>query len=973
MKTAQQNFIITGLLVVILPVFLAAQEPYTRLFLKNTQFGEAQINCTFQDQQGYLWIGTDNGLYKHDGTEIIASQEIEDLYRSGVSAIGEDQNGNMWFGLENGMILMQSPDGNPEPFPADSFPDKRITTIQAGRDNLVWFGTYGDGLYYTDGNGLLRIDNEHALTDNYIYSIERDEHGNLWLGTDNGINIIRTEKNKIHVDQLSVSDGLPDFIVQCIDRDREGNMWIGMHENGICKYNPVSGQFMVPDILKDWTYGPVNDVLVMDDRLWIATDGHGIVSFRFANQKKEIFTEGENTSLLRIKSMHQDQEGNVWLVSHPEIGISLGNKMEFYKKIGNTEISNVHALVNSLDGMIWFGNDQGLFRYNPMAQNGQQQLTAYALGLNLERQKIMSLYADDAGFIWVGTFGQGVIRLDPETGHRTRYSEEDGLVNANILAIEGNERDIWFATLGGAARISTGKGFDNLSFDPRFENFGQKEGLSNNFIYDIHIDQNNVVWFATDGSGVIYYDQGDFSTITADSGFNNKVVYSVVSDLEGDIWMNIAHEGLYRWDGNEIVKFFNDPEHNALSFNGILANNNHELVIAYDNGIDVLNTLTGNIMHFEQNAGLGNIKPDLNTLAKDAEGSIWIGTAPFIVKYKPADTAFWKHPQTRINKVELFLEKIDTASQHIFNYDENHFSFDYSGLWFQYPDKVYYRVKLQGHDLDWMQTKNNRVIYSNLSPGQYTFKVVSGLYEDFGNVNEATYSFTIKKPFWATVWFLILMVLILGGVILAYIKVRERNIRRKQAIIRDRIMFQYENLKSQINPHFLFNSFSTLIALIETEPESAIEYVTELSALFRNVLEYKDKEVITLEEELDIAQNYIQLQKKRYGDNLIIESDIPGNLKNSKIPPLTLQLLIENALKHNVVSRDRPLTISIECKLPEGYIFVKNNLQLKKEVLSSTGIGIETIVNRYRILTQKNIIIDKTEQSFIIGIPIIKA
>ena len=184
-------------------------------------------------------------------------------------------------------------------------------------------------------------------------------------------------------------------------------------------------------------------------------------------------------------------------------------------------------------------------------------------------------------------------------------------------------------------------------------------------------------------------------------------------------------------------------------------------------------------------------------------------------------------------------------------------------------------------------------------------------------------------------------------------------------------MFQYENLKSQINPHFLFNSFSTLIALIETEPEKAVDYVSELSVLFRNVLEFKDKEMITLQEELKIAENYLQLQKKRFAENLLIVWQIPEELKISKIPPLTIQLLIENALKHNTVSRDKPLTIYIVSDIEKGYIFVKNNLQLKKEVLSSTGIGIETIVNRYRILTQKEIIIDKSTDSFTVGIPII--
>ena len=971
MKNPQIKILITLLFVALSVYFVNGQQPYIRMFLKNTIFDNAQINCALQDNQGYLWFGTDAGIYKHDGLEVIESFLINESLGSGVSCMIQDSRENIWIGLKNGLVLQKKVGASPLKFESDSFPQKEVTCILEGMNNRIWFGTYGDGLFYTDGAGLMRINDKQELTDNYIYDLESDDAGNIWLGTDNGINIIQPENDRIELNQLSVKDGLPDFIVQCLEKDNKGNMWIGLYENGVCKVDLKSRKIEVPQPLRNWRYGPVNDLLAIDNRICIATDGKGILSYDLNFNQNLKFIKSDNADLSRVKKLFSDKESNVWLVSQHEVSLSLGTKLEITSEIDGKEIRKVHALTTAKDGKVWFGNDEGVFCFDPKAKIEHQQLKYYSIGLDLKHQKIMSLFADHSGMIWAGTFGQGVIRLDPKTGNHIQFDEKDGLANSNILAIEGDEKAIWFATLGGASRFTINSGFGNLAFKPHFDNYGKSEGLSNNFIYDINLDENNTVWFATDGSGVIYFKNGIFKPISNDGDFSKKVVYSVESDNDGNVWMNVANEGLYLYRDEKITKYKTDSDHASTSFNGILANNNHELVMVYDQGIDVLNVHSGNILHFEKNAGLESIKPDLNTLAKDADGKVWIGTNSFIIAYNATDSTIWKNPQTHINSVKLYLENIDTTVKHKFSYDENHFSFHYSGLWYQYPEKVLFRVKLEGHDIDWIETRNNNIIYSNLSPGTYTFRVTSGLQRDFGDGDEASFRFKIKKPFWASLWFILSVISLLAIIIISYIKIRERNIQQKQAVIRDRIMFQYENLKSQINPHFLFNSFSTLIALIETEPEKAVDYVSELSVLFRNVLEFKDKEMITLQEELKIAENYLQLQKKRFAENLLIVWQIPEELKISKIPPLTIQLLIENALKHNTVSRDKPLTISIVSDIEKGYIFVKNNLQLKKEVLSSTGIGIETNVNRYRILTQKEIIIDKSTDSFTVGIPII--
>ncbi|MCB9040652.1 MAG: histidine kinase [Lewinellaceae bacterium] len=156
-------------------------------------------------------------------------------------------------------------------------------------------------------------------------------------------------------------------------------------------------------------------------------------------------------------------------------------------------------------------------------------------------------------------------------------------------------------------------------------------------------------------------------------------------------------------------------------------------------------------------------------------------------------------------------------------------------------------------------------------------------------------------------------------------------------------------MKSQINPHFLFNSFNTLITIIEENPEIAVEFVEKLSDFYRSILQYREMEVISLREEVVLVQNYAFLLKKRFGDSLSLT--VHHNEEQAYIAPLTLQILVENAVKHNIISKSRPLNIEI-CAGGE-YITVRNNLQKKIAMELSTGFGLQSIVNRYALLVDR--------------------
>jgi LytS/YehU family sensor histidine kinase len=274
---------------------------------------------------------------------------------------------------------------------------------------------------------------------------------------------------------------------------------------------------------------------------------------------------------------------------------------------------------------------------------------------------------------------------------------------------------------------------------------------------------------------------------------------------------------------------------------------------------------------------------------------------------------------------------------------------------------------LEGYDLGWKDTYDRQATYSSLPPGKYSFRVRSSLDQSFRNASEVSYGFSIRGPFWASAWFISLIILMVSVIAYFVIRNREKRFRRIEQQKKEKVEFEFQVLKNQVNPHFLFNSFSTLMSLIEEQPEQAMQYTEKLSDFFRIILQYKDQELISLNEELSLIESYFFLVKKRFGDNINLEISLEENLKKTFIPPMTLQILLENCVKHNIISKDKPLFIRIY--EDKGRIVVENNLQPKMMNEISTGIGLENIRKRYRLINKVEPVIEKTEGLFRVRLP----
>ena len=191
----------------------------------------------------------------------------------------------------------------------------------------------------------------------------------------------------------------------------------------------------------------------------------------------------------------------------------------------------------------------------------------------------------------------------------------------------------------------------------------------------------------------------------------------------------------------------------------------------------------------------------------------------------------------------------------------------------------------------------------------------------------------------------------------------------QEQLKKEQIASQLQSLKNQVNPHFLFNSMNTLAQLIPEDSERAVKFVEKLSKVYRYILEIKDKELVSLSEEMRFLYAYLFLLKERFEDNLQVDIQVPDEYLNKKILPLSLQLLIENAIKHNITSSEQPLIIYIT--INEDKLIIKNKLQRKKQVSHSTKTGLENVQKRYSFFTKVSVQIKETTEYFSVALPLI--
>lgn len=229
-----------------------------------------------------------------------------------------------------------------------------------------------------------------------------------------------------------------------------------------------------------------------------------------------------------------------------------------------------------------------------------------------------------------------------------------------------------------------------------------------------------------------------------------------------------------------------------------------------------------------------------------------------------------------------------------------------------------------------------------------------------------------REDFWNNYQFGLFITLFISSIYetVATLRKWKEVVVEKEKLSRKQIESQYESLKQQVNPHFLFNSLNVLSSLMHTDLELADKFIKEFSNLFRAILDARDKTVVTLSHEITILESYIFLQKMRYGNNLLIESNIENNYLQRYLPPMSVQMQLENCIKHNEISEEKPLHVKITTH--HDIIVIENNYQPRNEKLLSTGVGIQNLIEKYKLISDKSPEFFQQNGSFIAKIPLIE-
>jgi hypothetical protein len=399
-----------------------------------------------------------------------------------------------------------------------------------------------------------------------------------------------------------------------------------------------------------------------------------------------------------------------------------------------------------------------------------------------------------------------------------------------------------------------------------------------------------------------------------------------------------------------------------------VADSKGNLLLSHPDGLEIFNIRKESFTFYGAESGFENIRPQINAYCKTPKDAILIGATEKIIQYYPADARYSQSPQLVMNDVLVYFKSIGITDQVKLAYNENHITFDYAGLWYINPEAINYQYRLKGYNKGWIKTRDHTITFPDLQPGTYTLRVRTSINDDYRYSPELTFSFTILKPFWKTIWFIAAVLLASGLLVYYFVRLRIKVIRFEQGKEKQKLSVQLALLKNQLNPHFLFNSFNTLINIIDKDKLMAIEYTEKLSDFYREILMLQDKEMVTVAEEINLLQNYIYLQQKRFGNNLRLQLNITDTHLRAGIPPLTLQLLIENALKHNSITEDKPLAITIESA--QSFLVVSNNINLQETTAKSAGIGLKNIQQRIYLLTGREVKIIQTESEFNVIIPL---
>jgi ligand-binding sensor domain-containing protein/uncharacterized membrane-anchored protein YhcB (DUF1043 family) len=768
------------------------------------------------------------------------------------------------------------------------------------------------------------------------------------VATDQGLAVCSTSG----VDQVfGQTQGAPDNLVLSVTVAIGGIVFAGTDQRGVFSWSPGSGNGGAVLLDQAWSRGPVNALAVQGDRVWVSTKDHGVMVYENAAGKGRYEQErGASRAGERVTDLLVDQEGAVWWCSGTDRLVRADASVLVVPEHEGLDLRYSTALCNDKDDRIWFATAEGLFHH---ASAFVEEARVIRVPIEVDiRTPIVSLASTSEGTVWAATFGSGVyaIRSDGSIRH---FTTQEGLLNNNVLSVRARGDVVWFATLDGVCTFRKGA-------------FSTTPKAGPGFVFDVLPLASGAALCATDGNGVTRIDGGRIAQMNAEGA---RTFYALATDKTGQAWAAGPGTGLCTVGPVDLhcVGTDHSPFDGDLYALGSLGG---RMIVFGSTAVTAYEPATATWSNVTARFGLEDIEAELNVVCNDRSGALWFACNKGLIRIEPSTAHYRARIPTVITALSVGNEPYRPDQYIRTPHDRNDLTFRFTGVHYSDPTSMSFEYRLLGYDARSRITRERQVAYALLPAGDHRFQVraFSGRVPD-DDTGWVEVAFTVERPWYELPWVIALAVLLVLVSLLGIVRVRDRRLRVRQLLEQEKVRFQLEALRSQVDPHFLFNSFNTLVDLIETDPEQAVGHVDRLSTFFRSILQLRDKELITLREELALLQTYFSLEKERFGKAIHLEVLIPDEVLDRLVVPLTLQLLVENALKHNSATVQQPLTVLVGVE--GSMLVVRNSMAPRLSPPRSTGFGLESIRKRYAALASQSMEVHQDDAYFLVRIPLI--
>ncbi|HTF06128.1 MAG TPA: two-component regulator propeller domain-containing protein, partial [Bacteroidia bacterium] len=685
--------------------------------------------------------------------------------------------------------------------------------------------------------------------------------------------------------------------IRAINKDKNGRIVAGTNDGLFILENGLFKQFIPPD----GTDIPLINAMVTDISgvLWIGAQ-NGLYSFD--GSRFEHIRLSDDVNAEKVLSVYNDYENSVWIGTASGLYRFRGRGFVSYGARDGLIGSFIFGITKDTGNKMWFCSDEkGVFRYDG------ETFSQFSKKDGMPSDKTNAVFALDDGSVLVGTTNGLVHFVNGKIAKV--YTTEDGLNNDSVNVIYRDPQGVlWLGGNNGITKV------EDWKFTPYHINSdGPKPD-----VWSMFVDSKGKFWIGSYLGGLFLFENGSFRRMDRELGFSGDSYFSICEDRSGNLYY-ASLDGVFIYNGTTTDSIREQHGLNSdLVYAMAIDRKKDNLWIGTNQGVNKFDVNLYNkekrkfIYTFGKEEGFTGVECNTNGIYEEEDGSIWFGTVNGLVKYNPGE--YRSNPYyTKTNITNTYLAYKDTLlpDNALLNYDENSISFEYVGICMTNPAKVKYRYMLEGFDADYSPPTKERIArYSNVPSGTYTFKVISCNNEGLWNEEPATFSFTIATPFWKKSWFWLLISLGAVAILVVTIFARIRQIKkreRREAEMRVALAGnELKALRAQMNPHFVFNSLNSIQHFILTnKTNDAGKYLNKFARLMRVILNNSEKSLITVREEMEYLQLYMELEAMRFDNKFDWSVDISADIDADyiEIPAMLLQPYVENAILHGLTPR----------------------------------------------------------------------